>query len=351
MKKIFTLLIAMMIIGSASASESKIVVSINPIHSLVSSVMEGIEMPALLIKGANSLHGYQVKPSDASLLDNAEVIVWLGPTMESTLNPSISNLKEDRTVIEVGAMHGLNLYENRESPGGEHGHGEEEEHGHDEEEHHGAEEHGHEDEDHHDEEKHAHEEGEHGDEDHHNEEEHGHEDGHAHGRYDLHVWLDINNAKVITEETAEHLAEVFPEHEAQMTANVNKTLERLDALEAELRSLSKSFSSSPYVVFHDAYQYLEKMLGLNNVGTVTVNPELTPGAKKLLELREAISETGATCAFKEPQFSPKALEVIAEGTDLKIGILDPLGADIEPGPNAYFELLRNMVLSLKNCLG
>lgn len=353
MKNIFTLLIAMMIIGSASASESKIVVSINPIHSLVSSVMEGIEMPALLIKGADSLHGYQVKPSDASLLDNAEVIVWLGPTIESTLNPSISNLQEDRTVIEVGEMHGLKLYENRESPGGEHGHGDEdhhgmeEEHGHDEEEHHGEEEHGHMDEDHHDEEKHAQAE------DHHNEEEHGHMDehGHEHGRLDLHVWLDIDNAKVITEEMAEHLAEVLPQHEAQMTANVNKTLERLDALEAELRSLSKSFSSSPYVVFHDAYQYLEKMLGLNNVGTVTVNPELTPGAKTLLELRETIGETGATCAFKEPQFSPKALEVIAEGTDLKIGILDPLGADIEPGPNAYFELLRNMVHSLKDCLG
>ena len=175
--------------------------------------------------------------------------------------------------------------------------------------------------------------------------------GHGHGRYDMHIWLDINNAKLITVEMTEQLAEVFPQHTAQLASNMNKTLEKLDALEAELRGLSESFSSSPYVVFHDAYQYLEKMLGLNNVGTVTVNPERAAGAKRLLELRETISETGASCVFKEPQFSPSALEIIAEGTDLKIGTLDPLGADIEPGPNAYFEIMRNMVMSLKDCLG
>ncbi len=393
MKKICTFLIAMMIIGSAGASESKIVVSINPIHSLVSSVIEGIGTPELLIKGAYSVHGYQTKPSDARLLESADVIVWIGPTMESTLIASISNVKEDTTVIEVGTMHGLQLYETRESPEGGHGHGdedhgeaeededhhgEEEDHGEaegeEEEDHHAEEdEHGEaeveEEEDHHGEEEEHAEEEEHGEEDehgeveeeeeHHGEEEkdhhgeedeHGEEEAHAHGRYDMHIWLDINNARVITEETAEHLAEIFPQHEAQLTANVNKTHEKLDALETELRSLSKSFSSSPYVVFHDAYQYLEKMLGLNNVGTVTVNPERAAGAKRLLELRETISETGATCAFKEPQFNPNVLEIIAEGTDLKIGTLDPLGADIEPGPNAYFELMRNMVLALKDCL-
>ena len=172
-----------------------------------------------------------------------------------------------------------------------------------------------------------------------------------HGLYDLHVWLDISNAKVIAEELAEHLADIFPGHEAQLASNVKNTHERLDALEVELRSLSKSFAGLPYVVFHDAYQYIEKMLGLNNVGTVTVSPERAAGAKRLLELRETISETGATCVFKEPQFDPNAIEVISEGTDLKIGTLDPLGAYVEPGPDAYFELMRDMVNSLKDCLG
>ncbi|MDE0308914.1 MAG: zinc ABC transporter substrate-binding protein, partial [Acidiferrobacterales bacterium] len=234
------------------------------------------------------------------------------------------------------------------------------------EDHHGEEEDDHgraedEDEDHHGEEEDDHGRAEGEDEDHHGEEEddhgeaededhHGEEEEHAHGRYDMHIWLDVNNARVITEETAEQLAQLFPQHEAQLTANVKTTLEKLDLLETELRSLSESFLDSPYVVFHDAYQYLEKMLGLNNVGTVTVNPERSAGAKRLLELRETIRETGATCAFKEPQFNPSILEVLAEGTDLKIGTLDPLGADIEPGPDAYFELLRNMVVSLKDCL-
>ncbi len=332
MKRIFAFLLALMIFGSAAASESKVVVSINPIHSLVASVMEGVGTPDLLIKGNKSLHGYQVKPSDAILLENADVIVWIGPTMESTLIDSISNARDGTTVIEVGAMHGLQLYENRESPEGGHmDHGEEDEHGHDDEHGHGEEdEHGHDD--------------EHGDGE---EDEH----GHAHGRYDLHIWLDINNAKVVTQEIAEQLADISPQNEAQLTSNMNKTLEKLNSLEVELRSMSESFSSSPFVVFHDAYQYLEKMLGLNNVGTITISPEREAGAKRLLELREKISETGASCVFKEPQFDPSEVDIISEGTDLQVGTLDPLGADIEPGPNAYFELLRNMVLSLKNCLG
>ena len=351
MKRTIAFLLALIIFGSAAASESKVVVSINPIHSLVASVMEGIGTPDLLVQGFESFHGYQVKPSDAKLLENSDVIVWIGPTMESTLIASISNAPEGTTVIEVGEIHGLQLYENREDPDGEHGHddeqghGVEEEHGHDDE--HDKEmvaEHGHDDE-------HGHgEEEEHGHDD-----EHGHgemdEHGHAHGRYDLHIWLDIDNAKVVTREVAEQLAVVYPQYEAQLAANMNNTIEKLDSLEVELRSLSESFSSEPFVVFHDAYQYLEKMLGLNNVGTVTVNPELGTGAKRLQELRETISRTGSSCIFKEPQFDPSALEVVSEGTDLKIGTLDPLGAEITPGPNAYFELLRNMAHSLKDCLG
>ena len=329
MKRTIAFILALMIFGSATASESKVVVSINPIHSLVASVMEGIGTPDLIVQGFESLHGYQVKPSDAELLENSDVIVWLGPTMESTLIASISNAPEGTTVIEVGKIHGLQLYENREDPDGEHGH--EDEHGHDDEHDEGMEaEHGHDD-------------------------EHGHgemdEHGHAHGRYDLHIWLDIGNAKVVAREVAEQLAAVYPQHEAQLAANVNNTIEKLDSLEVELRDLSQSFASKPFVVFHDAYQYLEKMLGLNNVGTVTVNPELGTGAKRLYELRETISRTGASCIFKEPQFDPSALEVVSEGTDLKIGTLDPLGAEIAPGPDAYYALLRNMVNSLKDCLG
>ena len=365
MKRTIVFLLAMMFFGSAAASESKVVVSINPIHSLVASVMEGIGTPALIVQGFESLHGYQVKPSDAEQLENSDVIVWIGPTIESTLIASISNAREGTTVIEVGEIHGLQLYENREDPDGEHGH--DDEHGHGEEEEHGHDdghdkdmvaEHGHDDEHGHDEEE------EHGHDDEHDkgmEAEHGHDDehghgemdehGHMHGRYDMHIWLDIGNAKVVTQEVAEQLAVVYPQHEAQLASNMNSTIEKLDSLEVELRSLSESFASKPFVVFHDAYQYLEKMLGLNNVGTVTVNPELGTGAKRLYELRETISRTGASCIFKEPQFDPSALEVVSEGTDLKVGTIDPLGAEIAPGPDAYYALLRNMVNSLKDCLG
>lgn len=365
MKRVCILLFTLITCASAFASDSKVVVSINPVHSLVASVLDGIQTPELLIKGTDSVHGYQVKPSDAKLLENADVIVWIGPTFESTLSPSISNVSEHTTVIEVGELNGLRLYENREHAdehADEHG----DEHGDEHEDHHAEEGHHDEHDDHHDEkghddgheDHHAEEGHDHGDEDHHDDKEmdehddhHGHGDHHDHGLYDMHVWLDVYNAKVIVHEVTEILADLYPDHKSRLMSNMNSTVKKLDALEEELNELSKSFSGLPYLVFHDAYQYLEKMLGFQNSGTIAINPELAPGAKRILELRERIERVGALCVFKEPQFNPHLLETITEGTDLKVGTMDPLGADVPPGPDAYDEILRNLVVALKTCLG
>lgn len=331
MRKVLTILLFSAMFQSAVASEPKIVVSINPVHSLVASVTEGITAPELLIKGTDSLHGYQIKPSDVNLLESANVVIWVGPNLESTFRDSISNLRENVTVIEVGELHGIKLYETRESTHSDH----ESNH-----EMHQTEEHDEHEHDRHDEHtEHAHEE----------QTEHTHEK-HEHGLYDLHLWLDIDNAKTIAKETTETIARLFPQHKALLTSNLKNTINRLNALEHQLRHLSESIEDKPYVVFHDAYQYFERMFHLNNVGTVTLNPEREIGAKRLVELRETIENTRVKCIFKEPQFNPSALEIVAEGTNLKIGTLDPLGADIQPGPEAYSVILRNLMDSLRDCL-
>ena len=204
-------------------------------------------------------------------------------------------------------------------------------------------EHDHEKHDDHDHEKHAKKEhDDHGDHD-------GHDD-HGNGGFDPHVWLDPVNAKAIVHEIEEALVKADPKHASTYEANAHKMMEKLDALVAELREELEPVHEKGFIVFHDAYQYFEQRFDVAAIGSITVSPEVMPGAERVSELREKILELGATCVFSEPQFEPKLVETLVEGTGARTGVLDPLGATLTKGPDLYFQLIRNMASSLKTCL-
>lgn len=106
----------------------------------------------------------------------------------------------------------------------------------------------------------------------------------------------------------------------------------------------------PFVVFHDAYQYFEKSYELRAVGSITVNAERTPGARRVKEIRDTVRSLGASCVFSEPQFSSSLLATLLEGTNARTGTLDPLGAGVPPGPDAYFTLMRTLGFAFADCL-
>ena len=292
--------------GQSFGSEIRVVVSIKPVYGLTAAIMAGVEIPALLIKGTDSVHGYQLKPSDAQLLEDADILFWIGHNLESSLIASISNLMENAEVVELSELNGLTLLPNRENPD-------------------------------------AHDEEDHGDRD-------SEEEDH-HGNWDMHIWLDTSNSKIMAGQIATSLQNMLPKFRNEIESNLNSVLQRLDALEAELQEIAKPIADVPYLVFHDAYQYLENSLNLNNVGAVTTNPERAPGAKKITALRQLVNEIGAVCIFSEPQFNPRILQTIAKGTGLRFGVLDPLGSEIDESVDTYFQIMRRLVNSLRECLG
>jgi zinc transport system substrate-binding protein len=119
---------------------------------------------------------------------------------------------------------------------------------------------------------------------------------------------------------------------------------------AEVSADLEPVKDSRFVVFHDAYQYFEQRFGMSAVGSVTVSPEVLPGAERISELHAKIKELNAVCVFSEPQFESKLVQTVTEGTDAKSGVLDPLGTGIENGPELYFTLIKNMATSFKTCL-
>jgi zinc transport system substrate-binding protein len=169
-------------------------------------------------------------------------------------------------------------------------------------------------------------------------------------RIDGHIWLDPQNAIVIVRRMTEELTRVDPAHAGSFAENAKATIARLQALDQALEARLAPLRAKPFVVFHDAYQYFERRYGLAGAGALAINPELQPSARKLKTLRDTLVAENVACAFAEPEFEPKLMITLTEGTPTRRATLDPEGAALAPGPDLYFTLLDNLASALANCL-
>ena len=329
-------IISLFTIFSPTNADIKVVTSIKPIHSLASYLMDGVGKPDLIVDGYASPHGFAMKPSHAKMLQNADLIFWVGEDLENFLEKPLKSIAKKAEKIELMEIKGLTKLDFRERNIFE-SHDDHKEHGHKEDKHDNHKEHGHKEDKHDDHKEHGHKEAKH--DDHH---------GHGHGEHDPHIWLDPMNAKVILSEMAEHLIENDQKNASKYKSNLKKAHKDLDKLTKKIKSeLNKDFKS---IVFHDAYQYFEKRFGVNILGAFTVNTDVLPGAEQLSEIREIIEHEKVSCVFSEPQFNPDIINAVAKDTNIKTGVIDPLGATLNPGKNLYFDLIKNMSSSFKVCL-
>jgi zinc transport system substrate-binding protein len=292
--------------GAASGEAApNVVATVKPIHSLVASVMGDRGTPALIVRGGASPHTYSLKPSDARVLDSADVVFWSGHGMEVFLEDSIETLAPHATIVELSDAPGIELLPVREGGAFE---------------------------------PHEHE----------GEEEHDHE--HEHGELDMHFWLDPVAAEHMVSAIAETLSAADPDNASVYAANAASTVAHLKSLAAELATQLAPVKDKPFIVFHDAYQYFERRFGLTVAGSITVSPEVMPGAQRVGELHAKLQDLDAACIFAEPQFEPAIVTTIAEGTSAKTAVLDPEGAALPEGAGLYDALLRGLATSLVDCL-
>ena len=350
-------------------AEIKVVASIKPIHSLATYLMEGVAKPKLIVDGYASPHGFALKPSHAKMLQEADLIFWVGEDLESFLEKPLNTIAKKAENIELMEIKGLNKLKFRERnifdghDDHDHGHKEdkhkEEDHDdHDHKKKDGHKEDDHDDHDHKKKDGHKEDDHDHGHkkkDDHDDHDDHGHKkkddhddhEGHHHGEHDPHIWLDPINAKVILNEMVEHLIENDPNNASTYKSNLNKALKDLDKLTVDV--MTELNKSTPSIVFHDAYQYFEERFNVKVLGAFTVNTDVMPGAEPLAEIREIIEHDKITCIFSEPQFNPDIINAVAKDMDIKTGVLDPLGATLDPGKDLYFDLIKNMSKSFKGC--
>ena len=322
MKRLITLFIFLILpLHSISAAESpQVVVSIKPIHSLVSGIMEGVGTPTLIVK-SGSPHGYTLRPSEAKALAQADLVVWVGHELESFLDKPLKTLSKSAKKLTLAEQLASSLLTKQDSEnweGSNHHHGAKEESKvHDDHD-------GHEN---------------------HKEEKHDEHEGHEESM-DLHIWLSPEIAQKIVQETSKMLIEIDPANAAKYQANTVKLSKKLSLLDTQLKQKLAPVQHIPYLVFHSAYQYFETSYDLSAVGSVTIDPERKPGAKRISEIRKKVRDLKARCVFSEPQFESSLVTTIIESTGAKTATLDPLGADIPAGPEAYFELMNRLANDL-----
>ena len=291
--------------GAHAAPE--VVVSIKPVHSLVAAVMGEFGTPRLILDGASTPHAYQMRPSEAAALHAADLIVWVGEALENFLARPIATLGPDAQVVTLQHADGIRLLRHRQ--GGLWKAGPKRVDDVDSVR------------------------------------------GRNFVRLDAHIWLDPGNARRIVDAVAAALVRVHPAQAAGYRRNAASTRSRIGALEASLRKGLAPVRSHAFIVFHDGYQYFEHAFGLNGIGTVTLGPDRLPGVKRLASLRRALAERDVRCVFTEPQFEPGLARTVIEGTSVRMAELDPLGADIAAGADAWFTVLRRMGDSVVECLG
>ncbi|WP_170559698.1 zinc ABC transporter substrate-binding protein [Ruegeria atlantica] len=365
--------------GTAMADAPSVAVDIAPVHSLVARVMEGVGTPNLIVQPGASPHEYNLRPSEADALQNADLVFWIGEDLTPWMEGAVETLADGATVTTLLEADGTVLLDFREGALFEaHDHGDDEhaegddhdDHGdehaegedhddHDHEDH--ADEKDHDDHDHGDEhaEDKDHDDHDHGDEhaegedhDDHGDEHAGHDDhhDHAHGDHDPHAWLSPENANNWLNVIAAQLSAADPDNAGAYFANAAAAREEMAALSAEINQALEPVRGGNFIVFHDAYQYFENAFDFPASGAISIGDASDPSPARIAEVQGRIREEGINCVLSEPQFNQGLVATVMDGTEAKTAVIDPLGSDLEPGAALYPQMIRNIAKTLADCL-
>lgn len=290
MKK-FIAACAILLASLSTTQAATVLTSIKPIQLIATEIAQGINTPDVLLSSNTSPHDYALRPSDVKRIHSSDLVIWFGHDLE----PFLSKILDGRTeVLTLSHIPDLDL---REFSEGEHSH-----------------------------------------------------DGHDHGHYDSHFWLGYLPTQQVAEAIALAMSEADPQNRQQYLTNLASFKRQLEQQHQAIKRQLAPVKSRGYYVFHDAYGYFEQDYGLNHLGYFTISPDRKPGAKTLISIRQALSGDDVYCLFTEPQFTPAVVQSVTRGSDTNIGILDPIGSDVEAKPGGYFAFKQQLADSFTHCL-
>jgi zinc transport system substrate-binding protein len=295
--------IAVLLAAAPAAAEvPTVVASVRPVQTIAAAVMNGVGTPQVLLGNAASLHAHALKPSEARLLSQAKVVFWIGPSLETFLSKPLAALAGKARVVSLIDAPGLETLPSRAGGVWE-------------------------------------------------QDADPHHEPRDSAVPDGHIWLSPPNAVAMANAMAEALAVADPVNATEYWANAETFSRDVMALDRDLHIRLAPVREKPFLVFHDAYQYFEARYRLAALGSVSVTPDRPPSARRLAAIQERLREAKAVCIFSEPQYEPRHVQMLVEGSGARTGILDPEGSSLKEGPGLYFTLMRGLADELLRCLG
>lgn len=294
-------------LGAVNVAKADVVTSIKPLGFIASAIADGVTDTQVLLPDGASEHDYALRPSDVKRIQDADLVVWVGPEMEAFMQKPVARRAEQNRLAlsQLAEVKPLLMK-------GDH------DHDHD-----------------------------HGGDGHHAEKRDG---DHHHGENNLHIWLSPEIARLSAVAIHKKLVELMPEKRDKLDANLQRFEANLARTDKQVANELSPVKGKGYYVFHDAYGYFEKHYGLTPLGHFTVNPEIQPGAQRLHQIRTQLVEHKAECVFAEPQFRPAVIEAVARGTRVRMGTLDPLGTAVQLGKESYMQFLTGLAGQYTACL-
>lgn len=287
------------------ADAPQVVTDLGPIHSLVSQVMAGVGEPDVLVTGNASPHDFQFGFDQASSVQNADLVVWVGGALTPWLDEALENLAPDApqlVLLETEDWPALTLRDPDEF-GGAHDHDDHDEHA-----------------------------------------------EHSNSKIDPHAWLDPQVAQVWVVHIAEALSDVDPENAALYGSNALTTVAELQALEIEVSQILQDAPAGNLVVPHDAYQYFGTRFDRVAVAAISLDDASAPAPDRIAELQDLVAEQNVACVLSDLQTRVEWSDLIREGTDAGTALADPLGSTLDIGPSLYHTTLIDLANAYVECL-
>lgn len=286
----------------ALAEVPRVITDIPPVYGLVAQVMGDLGAPVLLLEKGADEHDFQLRPSQMADIANADVAVWIGPELTPWVERALEGAKSEIVSLPLLAVQGTALLEfaSKDDHADDHGHD--------------------------------------------------HDQDHDHSGTDPHAWLNPENAAPWLDAIAAALSAKDSENAATYAANAAAAKAETAALDAEISATLIPVKDKGFVAYHDAYQYFVQHYGLNYQGSVAMGDASAAGAAHLRKVQSTIAD-GVVCVFPEVQHDADLLLQLTDGTAAKAGAaLDPAGAMLDPSPDSYTDVLRNLTAALTGCL-
>ncbi len=296
---------ATLLTANPVAAAPDVVTDIPAVQSLVARVMEGVGEPEYIISPDASHHQFDLKPSQARAIAGADVVFWIGEALEPWLGEVLHDLADQAVIVELMDLPGMLLLGYPEDDGDE-------------------------------------------EDAHHDEDGHGH--AHGEGGMDPHIWFDPVNGRIILHAVARVLSGIDPDSAAVYAANAEAGSDELDSLIAEIEAVLVPARGKPFMTAHDSYRYFENRFAVVAAGSVAGVDAASPSPERLLAAQRIIVEDDVVCIFIEPLTDERLVHVVAEGADVRMGVIDVDGSHLETGPGFYPALIRGIAQSLADCL-